>query len=188
MSEGDRRAGMPRLAPRFGLVLLVALLCTVKGASQPALPAPGVDPAADVAFLRAAGVLEGFPESWLTQDGPISKEQAVVLGARVHSYVLLRVAKGNRTEPLDQAMNRAYALRKKTAQELWGIKVDHWAYPAALYLRWVNEVAPGRAEEVLSLAGRSRFECYAGARAAIERSASALEEAQADPVMQWGGE
>jgi len=174
-----------RVASRAGLVVLVALLCMVQGVSQPAWPAPGVDPAADVEFLRLTGILDGFSDSWVSQDGPVSKEEAVVLGVRLHAYVLLRIAEQNMSEPLDRKMNRFYALRKATAKELWGIPVTHWAYPAAMYLSWVDEVAPGRAEEVLRLAGQSRFEFYATLRSTIERTRKAYDEARADEVMQW---
>jgi len=164
------------------------LLCGVQGAPQAALPPPGEDPAADICFLRTLGVLQDFPESWLSENGPVSPGEALVLCARVHSYVTLRIGEQDVTQPLDRLMRRLYALRKAQAAPLYGINPDDWAYPAALYIQWVDEVAPGRAEQVLSLAGRPRYECYAAARSTIEKAWAAYEEAQADPLMQWEAE
>jgi len=185
-------AGKWSVVRRFGswivLAVLAALLCTVRGVSEPVLAPATQDLSADAAFLVEAGILQGFPSSWCAQDGPVSKEEVVVVAARVHSYVVLRVAKGNMSEPLDRPLQRLYSLRPKGAGPVYGIGPESWAYPAALYLRWVDGVAPGRAQEVLSLAGRSRFECYAAARSSIERASQAHKEAQSDPVMQWGGQ
>ena len=185
MSAERDEVAVERVVARVALVLLVGLLCIVPGMPRLSSADATGDISADAAYLKALGIVEGFPASWLGADGPVSKEEAVVLGARLHAYVALRVGEGDNAESLDHRMNRMYAMRPKDAGPLWGIPPSHWAYPAALYLQWVDGVKPGRAAEMVALEGTPRSVLYRTARSVIERVSILYEQAKDDPMMQW---
>jgi len=146
--------------------------------------APGEDPREDILFLQSRGILEGFSARRLSENSALSPEEFILLCARIHSYVRLRVAERNRTEPLDQRMKLHYERRPAGSGVIYGIQPNSWAYPAALYLRWFDEIAPGRVDELMAHRGLGRFQVFAAARIAIERAEAARAASDTDPVLQ----